>query len=230
MIKLVTFDLDNTLWEVDPVIIAAEQKMRRHLVELVADFDQRFSREVMLKLRNQVIEDQPEIRFDLSLTRERVLTLALQQCGFGLAAAETEAARAFTIFLDARHEVAPFKEAEPILAQLRNRYVIGALTNGNADVFRISIGRHFDFQHSSASVAASKPNPRMFQQALADCDVRPEEAVHVGDNPIDDIEGARAVGMHTVWVNLLPGTKAPIQDTPSVTSLNDLPEVIEALG
>jgi putative hydrolase of the HAD superfamily len=56
-----------------------------------------------------------------------------------------------------------------------------------------------------------KPHPEAFRAVLAavagDADpVPPEEAVFVGDRPIDDISGAKALGMRTV---LLPGSDVP---------------------
>lgn len=43
-----------------------------------------------------------------------------------------------------------------------------------------------------------KPHPEQFLQALDDLDVRPEEAVHVGDLIETDIKGAKAAGMKTI--------------------------------
>ena len=40
-----------------------------------------------------------------------------------------------------------------------------------------------------------KPDPEIFRLTLAQIGVRPEEAVHVGDDPVLDVEGARDAGM-----------------------------------
>lgn len=47
---------------------------------------------------------------------------------------------------------------------------------------------------TSAEAGAAKPHPAIFQLALERLRVRPERALHVGDEPLDE-EGARAAGM-----------------------------------
>jgi putative hydrolase of the HAD superfamily len=51
---------------------------------------------------------------------------------------------------------------------------------------------------ASAEVGAAKPDPAIFVAALELAGVRPEEALHVGDSPVEDGEGARAAGMRAV--------------------------------
>jgi 16S rRNA (cytidine1402-2'-O)-methyltransferase len=141
------------------------------------------------------------------------------------------ARQAFHIFLDARHEVELFDGALEILDILSRDYVLGALTNGNADIRRLEVSRFFDFGYSSASVGVSKPAPEMFRAALAHARSHPEEAVHVGDHLLDDIEGASGVGMHTIWVNLDRITPSEDAATPShvVHDLVDVPRRIRLL-
>jgi len=52
---------------------------------------------------------------------------------------------------------------------------------------------------SAADVGYLKPHRRIFEQALAELGVAPEEAVFVGDNLNADIRGAQAAGMRAVW-------------------------------
>jgi HAD superfamily hydrolase (TIGR01509 family) len=63
--------------------------------------------------------------------------------------------------------------------------------------------RHwFDTVVTAAEVGAKKPDPRPFREALHRLGVRPERAVHVGDVPAHDGDGAAAVGMHFVQAPL----------------------------
>ncbi len=52
----------------------------------------------------------------------------------------------------------------------------------------------FDTVVTSARAGASKPDPAIFELALRELGVRPERALHVGDEQIDE-EGARAAGL-----------------------------------
>jgi putative hydrolase of the HAD superfamily len=51
---------------------------------------------------------------------------------------------------------------------------------------------------ASAEVGAAKPDPEIFERALAIAGAAPSEAVHVGDSPLEDVEGARAAGLRAV--------------------------------
>jgi putative hydrolase of the HAD superfamily len=58
----------------------------------------------------------------------------------------------------------------------------------------------------SEEVGLRKPHPFIFREAARLVDCPCEEMLFVGDNPIDDIDGCRAVGMRPVW---LPGPVPP---------------------
>jgi len=211
-IKLITFDLDNTLWNVEVVIRRAEARMREWLHDRVPEYGTRIPTEAVLDLRNAVLQEHPELRHDLSRLREEILFRAISHCGYRDREARQLARDAFGIFLDARHEVEFFEGALETLEFLSRRYVLGALTNGNADFARLKLDRYFRFGYSAASVGIGKPAPAIFQAALRHAGTSPAEAVHIGDHLRDDIEGASGVGMHTIWVNLeqhdLPGDAA----------------------
>jgi FMN hydrolase / 5-amino-6-(5-phospho-D-ribitylamino)uracil phosphatase len=224
-LKLITFDLDNTLWNVDSVIRNAELRMQAWLRERVPEFAVRFPPQAVQELRNAVIEASPELRHDLSTLREEILYRAIVQCGFSRQDARALARGAFHIFLDARHEVEFFDGALETLERLSGEYVLGALTNGNADIARLDLQRFFRFGYSAASVGVGKPAPEIFLAALQHAEADPAEAIHVGDHLHDDIAGAAGVGMHTIWINA-QGEPVP-QDgaapTHTVAGVHDVP-------
>ena len=59
---------------------------------------------------------------------------------------------------------------------------------------------HLDAIAISETTRWRKPRPEIFRSLLDELGVAPEEAVHVGDRLLDDIEGASAVGMRTIWL------------------------------
>lgn len=207
-IALVTFDLDNTLWAVEPVIIRAEHIMRDYLGQVAPKFNEMFDSQQMWQLRTEVVAANPTIQHDLSATRELVLRRALSMSGYDQTSAKAHAAEAFRRFLKARHDVELFDGAQQVLAELSQQLPLAVLTNGNADVRRLDIGEYFSHFHSSASANSSKPDAQIFHAALDDAGVSPNQTVHIGDNWVDDIQGAAAVGMHTIWVNF-SGAPAP---------------------
>lgn len=230
-IKLVTFDLDNTLWNVESVIVAAEQRMRDWLHERVPEYADSFPPEVIAALRGVVVEESPELRHDLSRLRQEVLYRAIVECGRPAAEARRLARDAFGIFIDARHEVEFFEGALDTLDRLSRSFVLGALTNGNADIARLRLDRYFRFGYSAASVGIGKPAPEIFRAALRHADARASESVHVGDHLVDDVHGASGVGMHTVWVNAAgePLPQNAPRPTHTVARVAEVPGHIEAL-
>lgn len=229
MIRLVTFDLDKTLWS-DDVILEAVSRTNAWLIEQApayipyADLPDARQREIDVCVRAD-----PRIRHDLSLWRQRLIREELRACGYSAAQAAQLAADALEEFLDWRHRVQFFDGALATLAELSSNYQLASLTNGNADYRRLDdLARLLSFGYCAADVGAKKPHTAMFERALARAGVAAEEAVHVGDHPIDDIQGATNAGMKTIWANLEQCSKA-VPATATVTKLEQLPAVIASL-
>jgi REG-2-like HAD superfamily hydrolase len=93
-----------------------------------------------------------------------------------------------------------------LITSLRQRGLkIGLLSNWDISLHRI-VKMHgwadlFDVVIASHEFGAEKPDPRIFLHACNLLGSKPEETLHVGDNPIDDIQGARAAGLHALLVD-----------------------------
>lgn len=228
MIKLVTFDLDNTLWETDNTIRQAESEMRERLELRVPGFSERFDASATQALREQVIADTPEIAHDVSSLRTEVLLRAARECGCGEENARAYAEEAFEVFLHARHRVSYLDGALDLLEILKPRYILVSLTNGNADFMRLGLDRYFAFGFTAADVGAMKPHRAMFDAALERASIAADDAVHVGDQPIDDVKGAKDVGMHTIWFNP-DGARDTVGASAEVSRLQEIPQAIARL-
>lgn len=203
MIKCITFDLDDTLWAVDPVIEQANQTLYSWLQKNAELFVRSHQLSDFPRLRQQVLTRHPEITHSVTLIRLKLLEHGLREAGYPEAQVEALAAQAFEVFLEARNQVTLFEHARSMLQVLRGQGLrIGALSNGNADVNRVGLGDLFDFALNADGVGKEKPDPLMFEQMLASQQLRPEQVIHIGDNPQHDVEGARHVGLWTVWVDL----------------------------
>ena len=91
-----------------------------------------------------------------------------------------------------------YEDALPVLELLRrSRMKIGLVSNTSRDLDAFI--RHFaldvDAWISSGTHGKVKPSPTIFRAALALLEVEPGAAAMVGDSLLDDIEGARALGM-----------------------------------
>ncbi|HDY99476.1 MAG TPA: HAD family hydrolase [Pseudomonas sabulinigri] len=224
MIQLVTFDLDNTLWETESVVVAAEQTLLHWLEKNAPKFAQQLDFEARMTLRNEVLAAQPELRHRVTPLRIAVLELGLRKAGYSDKQASKLAKQGFKVFLDARHQLEYFPHVEVVLELLSRQYQLASISNGNADVRRLGLDRFFKIIVSADEVGLSKPDAAPFQTALEAAGVEPSQALHIGDHPGDDIQGALDVGMHTLWFN--PQGKAwPQQPRPhgEIRCLSEIP-------
>lgn len=230
-IKVITFDLDDTLWDVKTVMIRAEQHLRAWLAAEVPEVMELYSGEALRELRTTVVQENPDLIHDLSRLREKVIYRAILECGYDHGEANMHAKAAFSEFYEARHRVEYFEGALETLAVLARDYQLGALTNGNADFQKLQLGQYFSFGFSAANVGVGKPAPQMFQAALCHAGAAPDESIHVGDHLIDDVQGAAAVGMHTIWVNLNDQPLTPDGPRPSgtVCGMSEVPGAVVAI-
>jgi len=99
-----------------------------------------------------------------------------------------------------------YDDVAPVLGKLRARGIkVGVVSNWDSRLRRISEGVGLtalvDFLVISAEAGIRKPHPGIFKLALEQAGVRPEEALHVGDNPEEDGEGARRAGVRAVLID-----------------------------
>ena len=224
-IKLITFDLDDTLWDTAPVIASAEVVLRDWLqanAPLLGDVPV----EHLFAIRERIVLAEPELKHRISALRRRVLTRALEDVGYGQMQAQQLAELGFEVFLQARHKVEIFPEVQPMLELLSKHYALGVITNGNADVSRLGLADYFRFALCAEDLGIGKPDPAPFVEALRRSGVPASEAVHVGDHPRDDIAGAQRAGLRAVWFNpqakAWPGEQAPDAEIQRLSHLHEV--------
>jgi HAD superfamily hydrolase (TIGR01662 family) len=119
-----------------------------------------------------------------------------------------------------------YDDALPVLQELRGRGLkLGLLSNTARDLpaFAAHHGLPADALLTSHAHGKEKPHASIFERILALLEVTAEESVMVGDTLEDDIQGARAIGMHAVLVDR--GQRYP--DAPGrLENLLDLPELL----
>ncbi len=196
-IKALTFDLDDTLWDVTPVLQRAEQELHAWLSARYPRLTRAFDIEMMRALRQELAVAYPEVGHNLSELRKASLRHAARVTGYPPALAEP----AFEVFIKGRNRVTLYEDVLPVLERLSRRFSLGALSNGNADIERVGLAHVFDFALSAEQVGAAKPDPALFRSACRCSRATPGEVVHIGDDADRDIAGAAAVGLRTVWVN-----------------------------
>lgn len=224
-IRTITLDLDDTLWEIHPVIKRAEERLYAWLGEHYPRITQMYAQDDMRLLRKQVLEEHADKVHDLTFLRYTVLTQAATAAGY----TEFLVDEAFAVFDQVRNDVDMFPEVRPALLALRERFTLIAVTNGNADLRKVGIDDLFHDHINAAMVGAAKPDRTIFDAAVEAGGASAGATLHVGDHPLYDVHGASEAGLRTAWVNR-HGDDWPVDYAEPDAQVTHVGELVELLG
>lgn len=95
--------------------------------------------------------------------------------------------------------------SKEILEQLSPEYLLAVISNfyGNIETVleELSLKKYFTSILDSAVVGIRKPDPKIFEIALNELGVNPNDAVMIGDSYTNDIVPAKLIGCKTIWIN-----------------------------
>jgi 2-haloalkanoic acid dehalogenase type II len=196
-VRAIAFDLDNTLWDVGPVLVRAEGALQAWLAEHGPRIVARLTSADMRRAREELAQQEPQHAHDVTYLRLAALASHAREHGYD----ETLAQQAFAVFVAARNQVEVFPDVAPGLARLRRRFKLGSLSNGNADLKHIGLDHLFAVSLNARQIGAAKPERRCFEQLARQLDCAAHEILYVGDEPLLDVAAARAAGCLTAWMN-----------------------------
>jgi FMN phosphatase YigB (HAD superfamily) len=184
-VRVVSFDLDNTLWKTGPTIQAANDVMKAYLDEKDISQPERVEKVMgqLFKLSKSTYAplagDDAKAPVLLTQLRKDALRFVLEEHnGYSEVDATEFADRAFAIWTTARHEALPLNFASSVvscLEQIRGiqssggqqPVLIGAITDGNSDPRTVPILREFfDFVVNAESIGVGKPDRRVYMKAI----------------------------------------------------------------
>jgi putative hydrolase of the HAD superfamily len=196
-ILAISLDLDDTLWPVEPAILAAEQQLddwlRRHHAPVAA----RWPIAALRALRDEISGERPDLAHDYTAQRLLTLERAFAACGID----DRHVAGAFEVYHAARNRIECYADALPALQAIAARLPLVSISNGNADLQRIGLRAHFRHCISARECGFAKPSAAIFHAACALLGLAPGQVLHVGDDPLLDVIGARAAGLRAAWLN-----------------------------
>ena len=223
-IRTITLDLDDTLWEIQPVIRRAELRLYEWLGERYPRITEMFTIEEMRILREEVFKKHPDKLHDLTFLRHTILVEAATAAGY----TEFLVDEAFAVFDDVRNDVEMFPETRPTLVALAERFTLIAVTNGNANLEKIGIDDLFHHHINAAMAGAAKPARPIFDAAVQAGGASAGETLHVGDHPLYDVHGAKEAGLRAVWVNR-GGDEWPDEYQEPDATVSHVGEILEIL-
>jgi putative hydrolase of the HAD superfamily len=92
-----------------------------------------------------------------------------------------------------------YPEVPAVLEQLQPRFQLAVVSNFDGRLRfilqHLGISKFFTHIFVSSEIGADKPDPEIFRRALTLIDLKPNEVLHVGDDPQRDWESASTAGL-----------------------------------
>lgn len=130
--------------------------------------------------------------------------------------------------------VEPDPEVDRLLNELLPRYSLAIVSNGSSlnqreKICRAGLAPCFENVLISQEVGCAKPSPEIFAEALARLHCGADEALMVGDDLENDILGAAAVGLGTIWIQPRTPSSGSFPGL-RIGRLSDLPRALATSG
>ncbi|MGB0834189.1 MAG: HAD family hydrolase [Psychrobium sp.] len=203
--KAIGFDLDDTLYDNRPVLLAAEAKLHQFLV---ANHPKTAALNIedWTRIRLQLAKEQPHLRQDVTLARNKALIQGFIACGYPQEQAEISANQAMEIFLAARNDITVSESVISTLKALKQYFSLFVISNGNADITKMGISELFEFalhpRQNATPAIAMKPAADMFVAAEKRLCLSGKDILYIGDHPVSDIVGSNNANWQSGWLNV----------------------------
>jgi len=204
--RAIIFDFIGTLTNVKNYNLdASKTKLAKAIVE--AGFD--VSLESFLEAYSQVHEKYRVIRYEklIEVTNAIWISEALNNLGFKTSPEDTRIKTAVNIFFEDYLNSLELRPcAKELLSKVSMEYRLGLVSNFTyapviyAGLRKLDINKFFNAILVSEDVGWRKPQIKIFEETLKRLETTAEETVYVGDSPLEDMKGAKAAGMKTVFV------------------------------
>jgi len=165
--------------------------------------------ERFLEAYSEAHEKYRKIRYEklVEVTNAVWISEALNSLGCKTAPTDRRIGVALNLFFEdylSTFELRPC--AAKLLDRLSTEYRLGLISNFTyapviySALRRLNVNRFLNVVSVSEAVGWRKPHRRIFEETLKRLGAKPKETVYVGDSPLEDIKGAKALGMTTVFV------------------------------
>lgn len=223
-IRLITIDGDGTLWDFEATMSKALEYSAVQFVERLraSGGASSVSSTDLRRLRDEVAA-RPNF-LDSSMEEIRRASFAEAASHLGLNDGEFVDA-VYRDYMDYRfRHLIHYQDSRPFLTRVRSAGMLVALvTNGNTSATKAGLAEDIDESFVAHEVGIKKPDHRLYRHVLERMGVEAERTVHIGDDPVEDVDAARRAGLTAVWLDRA-GRGWPHYLTPAafrITSLLD---------
>ena len=197
-VRIIAFDLDDTLWPCMPTIHRAEDVLYQWLARFYPRITEGYDAEKIVSYRREFSAQEQRYAIDMTAMRCDFLQHLGELHDYD---GEQLSSTGFEVFFEARQRVEFYDDVLPCLQRLKQNFRLGSISNGNASVEHVGLAHLIEHSVSAADVMAAKPERLIYQHLAERFEVSPEEIVYVGDHPEYDVTGSIAAGYHAVWIN-----------------------------
>ena len=246
-IRAVTFDLWQTLLIDDRELGLARMKVRLDgAIEALRKEGEEFSEDHVREAYRQCYRTCHDIRAqERDVTFMEQIEFFIRHIDGGLMERlqDNVIQRIAAIYADSlfSYPPPPHPDAESVLRDVKEGgYLVGLISNTGMTpgvtfrtyMERVGILGYFDALVFSDEVRLAKPSAEIFLQTTRELGVLPNQVVHVGDHLLNDVLGAKQVGMKTIWIETHDERRSEVDVQPDVTvpGLGHVGAAIEGLA
>ena len=197
--SVMSFDLDDTLYNNHPIIKAAVKAQQDYLNALPSYLAQ--GPKYWQQCRNEAVLKLPELADNVTKWRQYTLRLALSKLDLNEQEVEHHADAAYNAFANARSKIVVTDDVLKLLDNLAQHFTLVAITNGNVEIERFNLHDKFSLVLQAGMHGKAKPHSTLFDKAAEHLNVAKSEILHIGDSLDTDVQGANNAGCQSVWLN-----------------------------
>lgn len=200
MLRAIFFDIDDTLYSTSEFSEVA----RTNAIDAMIQAGLTLPREQLIKELGEVIR---EFSANYEHHYDKLLLRIPRRYYPGINPAVLVAAGVIAYHETKMRQLAPYEDAIEVLRLLsqKTELILGIITEGlevkqAEKLLRMRITPYLSRNaiFISYQLGISKPNPKLYQRACSDLNIKPTETMYVGDNPRNDIDPPNEIGMITV--------------------------------
>lgn len=199
MVKLVAFDLDNTLYDYDACNDVAERCLLETIgrrLGISADYAGELLKKAKIQVKSQLGE--------VAASHNRLLYMQAV-CEYRKVNPLHYAMEFYNCYWDTMlREMQPYPYVRPLFSHLHERGIeIAVLTDLTAHIqyrklSRLGIADEIDYLTTSEEAGEEKPSAKMFEKLFSKVPYAPKEMLMVGDSRAKDVQGALDMGMQAI--------------------------------
>lgn len=200
-IKVLSFDLDNTIYDCQSVLTRAENWFTTYLCDRYGLGGKYQSYDYWANVKSKVLHEDMSLEDDITLLRAQSLVVAFKEIGIPLKGGLEEARDLVKLFVKKRSEGVVSGEVRTLMSDLKSKYPLISVSNGNLDAKQLEVSSYFETDLRPVRFKFHrKPHHDLFIECANFKQVQPCEILHIGDDPYTDVFGAVSSGCKCVWL------------------------------